>query len=90
MRALAREPQLLVLTKANARSPVHRPSYLDYVGVKRFDDDGEVVGERRFVGLYTTAAYRAAPRDIPVVRRKAAGGDRARRVPAAAATTRRR
>ena len=72
VRALAREPQLLVLTKANARSTVHRPSYLDYVGVKRFDEDGEVVGERRFLGLYTTAAYRAAPRDIPVLRRKVA------------------
>jgi glutamate dehydrogenase len=71
VRALAREPQLLVLTKANARSPIHRSSYLDYVGVKRFGPDGEVIGERRFVGLYTTAAYRAAPRDIPVVRRKA-------------------
>ncbi|HKH17897.1 MAG TPA: NAD-glutamate dehydrogenase [Solirubrobacteraceae bacterium] len=72
VRALAREPQLLVLTKANARSPIHRSSYLDYVGVKRFGPDGEVVGERRFVGLYTTAAYRSAPRYIPVVRRKAA------------------
>jgi glutamate dehydrogenase len=71
VRALAREPQLLVLTKANTRSAIHRSSYLDYVGVKRFGPDGEVVGERRFVGLYTTAAYRAAPRDIPLVRRKA-------------------
>jgi glutamate dehydrogenase len=71
VRALAREPQLLVLTKANARSRIHRSSYLDYVGVKRFGPDGEVVGERRFVGLYTTAAYRSAPRDIPVLRRKA-------------------
>ena len=72
VRALARAPQLLVLTKANARSPVHRSSYLDYVGVKRFGADGEVVGERRFVGLYTTAAYRSTPHAIPVVRRKAA------------------
>jgi glutamate dehydrogenase len=71
VRALARDPQLLVLTKANARSPVHRSTYLDYIGVKRFGADGEVVGERRFVGLYTTAAYRSTPREIPVVRRKA-------------------
>ena len=72
VRALARGPDPLVLTKANARSPIHRAAYLDYVGVKRFAPDGEVLGERRFLGLYTTAAYRAAPRDIPVVRRKAA------------------
>ena len=41
---------LLVLTKANSRSTVHRPAYLDYVGVKTFDAAGEVVGERRFLG----------------------------------------
>ena len=68
--ALAREPHPLVLTKANSRSTVHRPAYLDYVGVKRFGADGEVVGERRFLGLYTTAAYRAVASDIPVLRRK--------------------
>ena len=39
---LAREQDPLVLTKANSRATVHRPSYLDYVGVKRFDEAGEV------------------------------------------------
>ena len=53
----------LIVTKANTRSTVHRPAYLDYVGVKRFDADGEVVGERRFLGLYTRAALpRGRPR----------------------------
>ncbi|MBV9715104.1 MAG: NAD-glutamate dehydrogenase, partial [Solirubrobacterales bacterium] len=68
--ALARSPQTLVLTKANSRSPVHRPSYLDYVGVKKFDAEGKVVGERRFLGLYSTAAYKASPREIPMLRAK--------------------
>jgi glutamate dehydrogenase len=72
IRALAREPRLLVLTKANSRATVHRPGYLDYVGVKKFDAAGGVVGERRFVGLYTTAAYHADPSDIPLLRRKVA------------------
>jgi glutamate dehydrogenase len=67
---LAREKRLLTLTTANSRATVHRPSYLDYIGVKRFDDAGEVVGEHRFLGLYTSAAYKAHPRDVPVVRRK--------------------
>jgi glutamate dehydrogenase len=67
---LAREPHPLVLTKANSRSTVHRPAYLDYVGVKRVGPDGDVVGERRFLGLYTTAAYRATAGEIPVLRRK--------------------
>ena len=70
IRAKARERTLLVLTKANARSTVHRPTYLDYVGVKRYDADGSVIGEHRFIGLYTSSAYNASPFDVPVLRRK--------------------
>jgi glutamate dehydrogenase len=68
--ALARTPHVLVLTKANSRSNVHRPAYLDYIGVKKFGPDGEVTGERRFLGLYTTATYKASPRDIPLLAKK--------------------
>jgi glutamate dehydrogenase len=70
VRALALEPYLLNLTKANSRATVHRPSHLDYVGIKRFDADGNVIGERRFLGLYSHAAYHATPREIPILRRK--------------------
>ncbi len=69
-RRQARDRGLLTLTKANARSTVHRPSHLDYVGVKTFDASGEVLGERRFLGLYTATAYSGSAFDIPVVRRK--------------------
>jgi glutamate dehydrogenase len=69
VRAMARAPQLLILTKANSRSTVHRPSYLDYIGVKRIEA-GRVCGERRFLGLYTSASVEASPRKIPVLRNK--------------------
>ncbi|MEU6481381.1 NAD-glutamate dehydrogenase [Streptomyces sp. NPDC047017] len=69
-RAKAREHKLLVLTKANSRATVHRPSYLDYIGVKKFDADGEVIGERRFLGLFSSAAYTESVRRVPVIRRK--------------------
>ena len=72
VRALARDPRVLLLTKSNARSTVHRPGYLDYIGVKRFDAKGQVLGECRFVGLYTSTAYNANPADIPLLRRKVA------------------
>ncbi|HLU40920.1 MAG TPA: NAD-glutamate dehydrogenase, partial [Microthrixaceae bacterium] len=71
VRAKAREKVLLVLAKANSRATVHRPVYLDYVGVKVFDADGEVVGERRFLGLFSSAAYTESLTRIPVVRAKA-------------------
>ena len=69
-RKLAREKRLLNLTKANSRATVHRPSQLDYVGVKKFDKNGEVVGERRFLGLYTFSAYIKSTFEIPILRRK--------------------
>ncbi|MGW3014306.1 NAD-glutamate dehydrogenase [Streptomyces sp. NPDC001219] len=71
-RAKAREHKLLILTKANSRATVHRPSYLDYVGVKKFDAKGNVVGERRFLGLFSSAAYTESVRRVPVIRRKVA------------------
>jgi glutamate dehydrogenase len=70
VRARAREPHLLILTKANSRSTVHRPSYLDYVAIKRLSGKGEVVGEYRFLGLFTHDAYTESITRIPVLRRK--------------------
>ena len=70
IRNLAREKELMVITKANSRSTVHRPGYMDYVGVKRFDKSGVVIGERRFLGLYTSAAYNRSPSQIPLLRSK--------------------
>ncbi|WP_430790593.1 NAD-glutamate dehydrogenase [Actinoplanes sp. G11-F43] len=66
----AMEQRLLMITKANSRATVHRSAYLDYIGVKMFDDAGHVVGERRFLGLFSSSAYRTSVRELPVVRRK--------------------
>ncbi len=66
----AREKSLLIITKANTVSTVHRATYLDYVGVKTFDAAGEVSGEQRFIGLWTSSAYSKSPREIPVLRHK--------------------
>lgn len=70
LREEIRKPGILVLTKTNTRSSVHRPAYMDYVGIKRTNQQGEIVGEWRFLGLYTSAAYISRPRDIPLLRRK--------------------
>jgi glutamate dehydrogenase len=71
MRKLAHRPELLIVTKSNNQSTVHRPAYMDYVGIKRFDAAGEVRGEWRFLGLYTSLAYALHPGDVPLLRRKA-------------------
>jgi glutamate dehydrogenase len=62
----------LVLAKANSRSTVYRPNYLDYVSVKKLAADGSVAGEWRFLGLYTYAALAESITRIPVLREKLA------------------
>src|SRR6202035_316635 len=63
--------RLLVLAKSSTLSTVYRPSYLDYVAVRRFSQEtGEVIGEYRFLGLYTQAAYTESVTRVPVLRRK--------------------
>ncbi|MGF1598934.1 MAG: NAD-glutamate dehydrogenase [Acidimicrobiales bacterium] len=70
--ALARSPIMPSVTKANVVSTVHRAGRLDYVGIKYTDADGAVVGEHRFLGLFTASVYTAPVQELPVVRRKVA------------------
>ena len=70
VRSYARIKNLLTLTKGNAVATVHRSTHVDYVGVKKFNADGEVVGEHRFLGLYTSGVYLDDPYRIPIVRQK--------------------
>jgi glutamate dehydrogenase len=72
-RALARAATPIVLmTKANARATVHRPGYVDYIGIKRYDAAGNVIGEHRFLGLLTSSAYAERVTEIPLLRGKVA------------------
>ncbi|WP_406667773.1 NAD-glutamate dehydrogenase [Gallaecimonas sp. GXIMD1310] len=66
----ALSPHLLVLTKTNSKSRVHRPAYIDYIGIKRFDAKGQVVGEDRFIGLYAASVYNNSAMQIPLIRQK--------------------
>ncbi len=66
----ARRKNLLLVTKAQSKSPVHRSVHMDYVGVKTFDAKGNVNGEKRFLGLFTSVAYRYSAREIPFLRKK--------------------
>lgn len=68
------DDHVLLLTKTNSRSRVHRPAYCDYIGIKRFDSQGNVIGEDRFIGLYSSSFYNDSVREIPLV------GDKVNRV----------
>ncbi len=70
VRERAKERRLLVLAKANSKATVHRQAYLDYVGVKKFDENDQVVGERRFLGLFSAATYTESVLRIPALKEK--------------------
>ena len=72
VQAFVAQPSLLMVTKANKQSTVHRPVHLDTIVVKQFDDEGKVVGQHLFVGLFTSVAYNLSPRLIPLLRMKLA------------------
>jgi len=60
----------LMVTKANARSSVHRPAYMDCVAINRRDGQGNVIGLQCLIGLFSSAAYNMPPRQIPLLRKK--------------------
>ncbi|GAC1634455.1 MAG: NAD-glutamate dehydrogenase [Nevskia sp.] len=68
----ADSPRLVVVTKANLRSVIHRAELLDVVSVKRYDAGGQLAGTLRFLGLFSSEVYIDRPRHIPLIRRKAA------------------
>tara|TARA_Y100000052_G_scaffold27564_1_gene36495 strand:+ start:35166 stop:39995 length:4830 start_codon:yes stop_codon:yes gene_type:complete len=64
------EPTPIIVAKASLQSRVHRRVRADYIGVKTYDDNGQVTGEIRFAGLFTADAYNALTRDVPLIRQK--------------------
>jgi glutamate dehydrogenase len=70
LRTRALQGPLLLVSKANSESHVHRRARMDYVGVKKLNEAGDVVGEFRFLGLFTWQAYSEPKWDIPLLRKK--------------------
>ncbi|KEC55998.1 NAD-glutamate dehydrogenase [Bartonella koehlerae] len=62
---------LLIVTKANSRSKIHRSVWLDYIGLKIFDKKNKLCGELRIVGLFTSSAYTCSILQIPFLKEKA-------------------
>ncbi|MCC6496813.1 MAG: NAD-glutamate dehydrogenase, partial [Propionibacteriaceae bacterium] len=60
----------LVMVRDPQRSPVHRPVYLEHIAVRSFSTTGELVLERRFLGLLAASAYTESVANIPVLAAK--------------------
>lgn len=65
-------PQVILLSKSRHESPIHRPVYMDFLGIHKYDEEGKLVGEYRFVGLLTSRAYQTGVTNIPLLREKSA------------------
>jgi glutamate dehydrogenase len=72
LRKYVRQNHVLFLTKTNAVTRVHRSLPMDAIFIRSFDNQGIVIGEKLFVGLFTSKTYAQTPRDIPFMRRKIA------------------
>lgn len=62
----------LMVTKTNVRSRVHRRGHMDYVGAKLYDKDGQLSGELRIIGLFTSQSLHVPHTEVPLIRRKLA------------------
>ena len=71
-RELILSHRVLVMSKTNTEATVHRQAFTDYIGVKRYNKKGQVIGECRILGLYTSVAYNTSPKSIPFLRHKVA------------------
>jgi glutamate dehydrogenase len=63
-------PELLSFAKSAHHARVHRPTYPDYISIDRYDAEGRLTGEHRFLGLFTATVYNESPRNVPILRRK--------------------
>ena len=71
LKKLLTGPRVLMLSKSSHVSPVHRPVYMDFLGIHKFDSQGKLIGEYRFIGLLTSQAYQLTVSNIPLLREKA-------------------
>jgi glutamate dehydrogenase len=70
VRTFLMSPRILIVSKSNRRSSVHRPVRMDTIAVRKFGADGQPLGDRLFVGLFTSQAYAKSPLTTPLLRRK--------------------
>lgn len=65
-----RHRDLVMVTKTQVRATVHRRVHMDAIAIKRLDAKGNLVGQRLFIGLFTSSAYNRTPLEIPLLREK--------------------
>jgi len=70
MHAFHKSDDIVFFSKSSTRSNVHRAVYPDYIVAKKYDKEGKVCGEARFLGLFTYSVFTLSPMHIPLLRKK--------------------
>jgi len=70
LEASLQEKDPVTVAKSNLFSRVHRRVRMDYISIKKYNEQGKVIGETRIVGLFTVDAYARSPKFVPLIRRK--------------------
>jgi glutamate dehydrogenase len=72
LKTVAFENSLIEITKSENKSLIHRPAHLDIIRIKKYNHDGELIGEYRFFGLFTSVVFYQNAKNIPIIRKKIA------------------
>jgi glutamate dehydrogenase len=70
VRSRIEDGELLIYSKTQAYSTVHRRARMDYIGVRKIAPDGSIVGEARLIGLFTSKAYMEPAAKTPLLHHK--------------------
>ncbi|MFT6076888.1 MAG: glutamate dehydrogenase [Rickettsiales bacterium] len=65
-----KNPYLVEILKSSYKSQIHRHSEAERIRIQKFDSNGKVIGEYRFIGLFTSSVYYQNPKNIPIVGNK--------------------
>ncbi len=65
-------PYVIEILKSRYRSRIHRIANAERIRIQKISANGKVVGEYRFIGLFTSSAYNCSINQIPLVRNKIA------------------
>lgn len=65
-----KNPYIIEILKSRYRSRIHRIANAERIRIQKISSDGKIVGEIRFIGLFTSSAYNANVNYIPIVKNK--------------------
>ncbi|NBV07421.1 MAG: hypothetical protein EBS06_09360, partial [Proteobacteria bacterium] len=63
-------PYIVEIVKSSYKSQIHRFSNAERIRIQKFSKNGEVIGEYRVIGLFTSSAYSQSAKEVPLIKRK--------------------